>query len=214
MLTKRHVLKLRLFTLACYDNVLPLVSVLETLWNTLWQILGGNLRIFSDMTMKIVIFSLSFFFFLSFFRHLRRTFAESRLLTSSCLSVHPSVQNSSHPTEEFFWIYVLKICTEILKTKIHFSWNRIKITETLSEDLVHLCHWLLHPRQEFLREIWVEAEETVNDLETTAEKVIYVRKAEVEETADYQILSTLNLLTWIEQTPAKRLRKIWEEPHS
>ena len=32
-----------------------------------------------------------------------------------------------------------------------------------------------------------EAEETVNDLETTAETIIYVRKVEVEETADYQI---------------------------
>jgi hypothetical protein len=53
MLTKRHVSKLRLFTFACYDNVLPLVPVLDALWNTLWQILGENLQILSDTTEKI-----------------------------------------------------------------------------------------------------------------------------------------------------------------
>jgi hypothetical protein len=40
------------------------------------------------------------------------------------------------------------------------------------------------------------------NLETTTETIIYAGKAEVEETVDYQILLTLNLLTRIEQTAA------------
>jgi hypothetical protein len=63
------------------------------------------------------------------------------------------------------------------------------------EDFAHLWHWLSHTRQAFLCEIWVEAEETVDDLKATTDKIIYARRAEVEETVDYQILLTLNLLT-------------------
>ena len=63
------------------------------------------------------------------------------------------------------------------------------------EDLAHLWHWLSHTRRAFLCEIWVEAEETVDDLKATTDKIIYARRAEVEETVDYQILLTLNLLT-------------------
>jgi hypothetical protein len=36
--------------------------------------------------------------------------------------------------------------------------------------------------------MWVEAEETVNYLETTTDTIIYARKTEAEETVDYQII--------------------------
>ena len=105
--------------------------------------------------------------------------------------------------EFMYWRHVLRFCKQnsvFLKSD--------KNNRNSPEYLAHLFHWLSYPRQVFLREIRVEAEETVNDLETTIEKIVYARRAEVEETVDYQILLTLNLLTWIEHIAAKRSKKL------